>query len=48
MIALEILVDTDIPLIIRLYVNISKPCAEATIRGGGGDLNTAVTLVNQN
>ena len=38
-------VDTDIPLIrlAEIYLNY----AEATIRGGGGDLNTAVTLVNQ-
>ena len=45
MIALEIFVDTDIPLIrlAEIYLNY----AEATIRGGGGDLNTAVTLVNQ-
>ena len=38
-------VDTDIPLIrlAEIYLNY----AEATIRGGGGDLNTAVTLVNE-
>ena len=38
-------VDTDIPLIrlAEIYLNY----AEATIRGGGGDLNTAVSLVNE-
>ena len=38
-------VDTDIPLIrlAEIYLNY----AEATLRGGGGDTNTAVSLVNQ-
>ena len=38
-------VDTDIPLIrlAEIYLNY----AEATIRGGGGDTNTAVSLINQ-
>ena len=38
-------VDTDIPLIrlAEIYLNY----AEATLRGGGGDLNTAVSLINQ-
>ncbi|MFB9051565.1 RagB/SusD family nutrient uptake outer membrane protein [Formosa undariae] len=37
--------DTDIPLIrlAEIYLNY----AEAAVRGGGGDLNTAVSLVNQ-
>jgi len=37
-------VDTDIPLIrlAEIYLNY----AEATLRGGGGDTNTAVSLVN--
>ncbi|MHA7942893.1 RagB/SusD family nutrient uptake outer membrane protein [Formosa sp. 3Alg 14/1] len=37
--------DTDIPLIrlAEIYLNY----AEATVRGGGGDLNTAVGLINQ-
>ncbi|MBP1839262.1 RagB/SusD family nutrient uptake outer membrane protein [Formosa algae] len=37
--------DTDIPLIrlAEIYLNY----AEAALRGGGGDLNTAVSLVNQ-
>ena len=38
-------VDTDIPLIRLAEIHLNY--AEATIRGGGGDLNTAVTLVNQ-
>ena len=38
-------VDTDIPLIrlAEIYLNY----AEATLRGGGGDTNTAVSLVNE-
>ena len=38
-------VDTDIPLIrlAEIYLNY----AEATLRGGGGDTNTAVSLINQ-
>ena len=38
-------VDTDIPLIrlAEVYLNY----AEATLRGGGGDTNTAVSLINQ-
>ena len=38
-------VDTDIPLIrlAEIYLNY----AEATLRGGGGDTNTAVALINQ-
>ena len=38
-------VDTDIPLIrlAEVYLNY----AEATLRGGGGDINTAVSLINQ-
>lgn len=38
-------VDTDIPLIrlAEIYLNY----AEATLRGGGGDVNTAVSLINQ-
>ena len=38
-------VDTDIPLIrlAEIYLNY----AEATVRGGGGDTNTAVSLINQ-
>ena len=38
-------VDTDIPLIrlAEIYLNY----AEATLRGGGGDSNTALSLVNQ-
>ena len=38
-------VDTDIPLmrLAEVYLNY----AEATLRGGGGDTNTAVSLINQ-
>ena len=38
-------VDTDIPLIrlAEIYLNY----AEASLRGGGGDTNTAVSLINQ-
>ena len=38
-------VDTDIPLIrlAEIYLNY----AEATLRGGGGDTNTAISLINQ-
>ncbi len=38
-------VDTDIPLIrlAEIYLNY----AEATLRGGGGDTNTALSLINQ-
>ena len=38
-------VDTDIPLIrlAEIYLNY----AEATLRGGGGDTNTSVSLINQ-
>ena len=38
-------VDTDIPLIrlAEIYLNY----AEATLRGGGGDSNTAISLINQ-